>query len=156
MARVFVIVGGLLVLVLLAALIAPLFINWTGYRADFEREASKILGRPVTVAGEASARLLPFPSLSFTNVRVGEDVENPALTIEQFSMDAELSPFLSGEVLIFDMRMTKPRGVVVIDESGQIDWTLRANSPFDPGNVRIENLVVEGGQFDVIDRAAGR
>ncbi|MGL4489143.1 MAG: AsmA-like C-terminal region-containing protein, partial [Rhizobiaceae bacterium] len=46
--------------------------------------------------------------------------------------------------------------VVVIDESGQIDWTLRANSPFDPGNVRIENLVVEGGQFDVIDRAAGR
>ncbi len=142
--------------VLMAALIAPLFIDWTNYRADFEREATKILGRPVKVAGDASARILPFPSLSFSNVRVGEDIENPALTIERFSMDAELAPFLSGEVLIFDMRMTKPRGVVVVDADGKIDWTLRPNSPFDPGNVRIENLVVEGGNFDLIDEAAGR
>jgi AsmA family len=152
----FVIVGGLVVAVLMAALLAPLFIDWTSYRADFEREASKILGRPVKVAGDANARILPFPSLSFTNVRVGEDIENPALTIERFSMDAELSPLISGEVLIFDMRVTRPRGVIVIDENGQIDWTLRPNSPFDPSNVRIENLVIEGGQFDLVDQAAGR
>jgi uncharacterized protein involved in outer membrane biogenesis len=152
----FVVIGGFVVAVLIAALVAPLFIDWTGYRADFEREASKILGRPVKVAGEAKARILPFPSLAFTNVRVGEDIENPALTIEQFSMDAELAPFLSGEVLIFDMRVTKPRGIIVIDKSGKIDWTLRPNSPFNPGNVRIENMVVEGGQFDLVDEAAGR
>jgi hypothetical protein len=156
LARLFVIVGGLLVAVLMAALLAPLFIDWTSYRANFEREASKILGRPVKVAGEASARILPFPSLSFTNVRVGEDIENPALTVERFSMDAELAPFLSGEVLIYDMRVVRPRGIIVLDKAGKIDWTLRPNSPFDPGNVSIENMVVEGGQFDLIDRAAGR
>jgi len=42
---VFVIVGGLLVLVLTAALVAPYFIDWTSYRAAFEREAGRILGR---------------------------------------------------------------------------------------------------------------
>jgi hypothetical protein len=152
----FVIVGGLVVAVLMAALLAPLFIDWTSYRSDFEREASKILGRPVKVAGEASARLLPFPSVSFSNVRVGDDIENPALTVEQFSMDAELAPFLSGEVLIYDMRVTKPRGIIILDETGKIDWTLRPNSPFDPGNVSIENMVVEDGRFDLVDRAAGR
>jgi uncharacterized protein involved in outer membrane biogenesis len=73
LARLFVIVGGFVVLLLLAALIAPLFIDWTGYRANFEAEASKILGRPVVVAGAASARLLPFPSVTFEDVRVGDD-----------------------------------------------------------------------------------
>jgi hypothetical protein len=45
LARLFVIFGGLLVLALCAALVVPYFIDWTGYRADFEREASAILGR---------------------------------------------------------------------------------------------------------------
>ncbi|HEY4193296.1 MAG TPA: hypothetical protein VGM46_11680, partial [Mesorhizobium sp.] len=61
LARLFVIVGGLLVLALCAALVGPYFVDWTGYRADFEREASVILGRKVTVQGDATARLLPFP-----------------------------------------------------------------------------------------------
>ena len=69
LARAFVIVGGLVVLVLLAALVVPLFVDWTSYRADFEREASAILGRKVTVAGKASARLIPFPSVTFTDVK---------------------------------------------------------------------------------------
>ncbi len=58
--RIFVIVGGLLVLLLTAALVVPPFVDWSGYRADFEREASRILGRPVHVTGDVSARLLPF------------------------------------------------------------------------------------------------
>ncbi len=139
----------------MAALIAPLFIDWTGYRANFEAEATKILGRPVKVVGAASARLLPFPSVTFENVRVGEDVENPVLTVDRFSMDAELAPFLSGEVLIFDMRVTRPRGVVTVGEDGAIDWALRPDSPFDPRQVRIENLVVDGGQIDFVNEVTG-
>jgi hypothetical protein len=33
----------------------------------------------------------------------------PAMTVSRFSMDAELAPFLSGEVLIFDMRVESPK-----------------------------------------------
>ena len=51
LARLFVIFGGLLVLALTVALVGPYFIDWTTYRADFEREASAILGRKVTVEG---------------------------------------------------------------------------------------------------------
>jgi hypothetical protein len=45
LARLFVIFGGLFVLALCAALVGPYFIDWSGYKADFEREASAILGR---------------------------------------------------------------------------------------------------------------
>jgi uncharacterized protein involved in outer membrane biogenesis len=68
----FVIIGGLVVAVLMAALLAPYFVDWTGYKASFEAEASKIFGRPVKVAGAASARLLPFPSVTFSNVRIAK------------------------------------------------------------------------------------
>ena len=68
LARLFVIVGGLFVLALCAALVGPYFVDWTSYRSDFERQASAVLGRKVTVLGEASAKLLPFPSVTFTDV----------------------------------------------------------------------------------------
>ena len=76
-------------LALFAALIAPYFIDWSSYRTAFEAEASRIIGQPVKVRGDADARLLPFPSVTFSDVVVGDEAE-PAMTISRFSMDAEL------------------------------------------------------------------
>ena len=39
--RLFVIVGGLIVLALTVALVGPYFVDWTSYRADFERQAAR-------------------------------------------------------------------------------------------------------------------
>jgi uncharacterized protein involved in outer membrane biogenesis len=73
LARIFVIIGGLLVVALFVALIAPLFINWTDFRTDFEREASRIMGKPVVVHGSVDARLIPFPTVTLNDVRVGAE-----------------------------------------------------------------------------------
>jgi len=157
LARLFVIVGGLLVLVLLAALAVPPFIDWTGYRADFEREASAILGRKVTVRGDATARLLPFPSVTFTDVVVSGGAEGqPAMTVDTFSMDAELAPFLRGEVLIFDMRLERPRATIAIGEDGTVDWAMRPSSPFDPAQIAVEKLTISDGEVEVRHGAGGR
>ena len=64
--RLLVTLGGLVAIVLTAALIGPLFVDWTGFRTDFETQASRILGKKVTVHGSVSARLLPFPSVSLS------------------------------------------------------------------------------------------
>ncbi|KQU98023.1 AsmA protein [Mesorhizobium sp. Root102] len=157
LARLFVIFGGLFVLVLCAALVVPYFIDWTGYRADFEREASAILGRKVTVQGDATARLLPFPSVTFSNVAVaGGPNGQPAMTVETFSMDAELAPFLRGEVLIFDMRLVRPKATIDIANDGTVDWAMRPSSPFDPNQVSIEKLTVTEGQIELRHAAGGR
>ena len=157
LARLFVIFGGLFVLVLCAALVVPYFIDWTGYRGDFEREASTILGRKVTVKGDATARLLPFPSVTFSNVEVaGGPKGQPAMTVETFSMDAELAPFLRGEVLIFDMRLVHPKAIINVAGDGTVDWTLRPSTPFDPGQIAIEKLSVTEGQIELRHAAGGR
>lgn len=157
LARLFVIVGGLFVLVLCAALVGPYFVDWTSYRADFEREASAILGRKVTVQGNATARLLPFPSVTFSDVSVaGGPQGQPAMTVETFSMDAELAPFLRGEVLIFDMRLVRPKATIDIAADGAVDWAMRPSSPFDINQVSIEKLTVTDGQIALRHEAGGR
>ncbi|MBE1717213.1 MULTISPECIES: AsmA family protein [Mesorhizobium] len=157
LARLFVIFGGLFVLVLCAALVVPYFVDWTGYRAEFEREASAILGRKVTVQGDATARLLPFPSVTFSNVAVaGGPNGQPAMTVETFSMDAELAPFLRGEVLIFDMRLVHPKATIDIANDGTVDWAMRPSSPFDLNQISIEKLTVTEGQIELRHAAGGR
>lgn len=150
LARTFVTIGGLVVLALVVALVAPLFIDWTSYRADFERQASAILGRPVAVAGSASARLIPFPSVTFTDVRVGGGAGEPAMTAESFSMDAELAPFLSGNILIFDMRIDRPRARIVVAADGSVDWTARPETGFDPAKVALEKVTITDGEISII------
>ena len=123
LSRILVFVGGLLVVALFAALIAPLFIDWTDFRKDFEREASRIMGKPVVVHGSVDARLMPFPSVTLNDVRVGQSESGePLIQVEHFSMDAELAPFLSGEALIFDMRLEQPKAKVRLLPDGTLDW----------------------------------
>lgn len=154
--RIFVIVGGLLVLLLTAALVVPPFVDWSGYRAEFEREASQILGRPVHVTGDVSARLLPFPSVAFSDVRVGADNDHPVMTVDTFSMDAELMPFLRGQLLIFDMRVERPQATISLDKDGKVDWAIRPSTPLDPAKIKVERLSITDGKATLVDRASGR
>ena len=148
--RLFVILGGLVVTVLVAALVAPLFIDWTGYRARFEAEASRLIGQPVRVAGDASARLIPFPSVTFTDVEVGPSAA-PVMRARRFSMDAELAPFLQGRVLIFDMRVEEPQVTLTLDERGVPVWPERGEAPVDPARIALENARISGATITLVD-----
>lgn len=144
-------------LALTVALAAPYFIDWTSYRADFEREAGRILGREVRVEGTASARLLPFPSVTFTDVTVaGREPGEPAMTVETFSMDAELAPFMRGEFLIFDMRLVRPSVLVDVAGDGSVDWAMRPSVPIGASNISLEKLTVSEGRLVLRHAASGR
>ncbi|PWV99163.1 AsmA-like protein [Hoeflea marina] len=144
-------------LALFSALIGPYFVDWGSYRTAFETEASRILGQPVKVRGSADARLLPFPSLTFSDVAVGEGADGqPMMTIDRFSMDAELAPFLRGEVLIFDMRVDNPTATVRILPDGTIDWALK-HRPATPGEtVVLEKVTVSDARIRLVDDQNGR
>lgn len=153
----FVFFGSLLVLVLFAALIGPYFIDWSSYRENFEKQASHILGQKVRVLGSADARLVPFPSVSFDNVVVGEGKDGePMMTVDRFSMDAELAPFLSGEIRIFDMRIENPRAVVRLSAEGELDWALRSEKTLPGSALVLENIGVVNGEVIVLDEQNAR
>ena len=55
--RFLVFLGGVIVVVLFVALLAPLFIDWTDFRKNFEDQASRIIGKKVTVHAEQKVDL---------------------------------------------------------------------------------------------------
>ncbi|MFB2550794.1 AsmA family protein [Ensifer soli] len=157
LARILVSIGGLLVVALFAALIAPFFVDWTSFRLDFEREATRIMGKPVKVHGSVDARLIPFPSVTLNDVRVGaaEDGQ-PLIEVAHFSMDAELAPFLSGEALIFDMRLEQPKARIRLLPDGTLDWARGSRASIPAKTVVLENVSITDGSIDFIDEQTGR
>jgi len=151
--RLFVWLGSLLVLALLAALVVPPFFDWDRFRTGFEQEASRVLGQPVKVGGGTTARLLPLPSVTFSDIRVGDDKE-PMLTAESFHINVELAPLLKGDVVIVDMNMIEPKLDVRIAADGTMDWSLRregAASLVSAEDVAVENISVSKGIVRVRD-----
>ena len=112
-------------IVLFAALIVPWFVNWDRYKTNFEQEATRILGHPVHVGGTAHVSILPSPSLTFTDVEVGDPGALPMMTIERFSATIELTPLLQGEIRVVAMKLDSPTVRVSVDETGVVDWTKR-------------------------------
>lgn len=157
LSRLMLIIGGLVVAALFAALIAPLFIDWTSFREEFEREASRIMGRSVVVHGSVDARLLPFPSVTLNDVRMGEAEDGqPMVEVARFSMEAELAPFLSGEALIFDMRLEEPKARVRLFADGTLDWARGRKSDIPARTVVLENITISGGEIELVDEQTGR
>ncbi|WP_343066597.1 AsmA family protein [Gellertiella hungarica] len=155
--RILVFLGGLLVLLLFAALLAPLFVDWTGFRQQFEDQASRIIGKKVVVHGSVDARILPFPSITMNDVWVGSEPDGkPQVRVARFSMDAELAPVLSGEALIFDMRIEDMEARIRLLPDGTLDW-MRGSRPVIPArSIVLENVRLRNGNITFIDEQSGR
>ncbi|MDP9836797.1 uncharacterized protein involved in outer membrane biogenesis [Neorhizobium huautlense] len=149
--------GGLVVVALFTALFAPFFLDWSSFRTEFENQASRILGKKVTVHGNVDARILPFPSVTMHDVRIGRDTDGtPQVQAAEFSMDMELAPFMSGEARIFDMRIVRPKARIRVLPDGTLDWT-RGSSPVIPArNVVLEDVHITDAEIEFIDEQTGR
>jgi len=155
--RFLVFIGFLLVVVLFGALIAPSFVDWDRFRSEFEIQATRIIGQPVKVGGDTRVQFLPLPFLSFQGLEVGEnDDGSPLMTVEEFSLNAELFPFLSGEVRIVDMEMRKPHVNLQVDENGTIAWTNPEVQIVKPEQINIEKLNVVDGSISIEGLTGGR
>ncbi|MBB99588.1 MAG: ArsR family transcriptional regulator [Rhodobacteraceae bacterium] len=149
-----------MIAVLLAALIGPFFIDWTAYRSTFEDYGERLLGHRVAVMGDAEMRLLPTPTLTFSDVRVGEP-EDPLLAVSRFAVRIELPPLLKGEVRIIDMTLDEPSLRLSLDEQGRLDWFTGLNRDgflrdVDPDLVMLERATIRDGRLSVVDARSGR
>ncbi|MGE7368261.1 AsmA family protein [Neorhizobium sp. NPDC001467] len=149
--------GGLVVLALFTALLAPFFLDWSSFRTEFETQASRILGKKVTVHGNVDARILPFPSVTMHDVRIGRDTDGtPQVQADEFSMDMELAPFLSGEARIFDMRIVRPKARIRVLADGTLDWTRGGRADIPARNVVLEDVHITDAAIEFIDEQTGR
>ena len=142
-----------IIAILFGALLGPLFVDWSAYRQVFEDEATKVLGHPVRVLGDADARFLPIPSVTFSDVRVGESEGQSLLQVEKISIHMELMPLLRGEFEIIDVIVDRPVGSATIDDAGRLDWFLTTNSDrtIEPEKVIFKRVQINNGTLRLVD-----
>lgn len=145
-------IGVSIILALCVALVGPMLVDWTAYRAAFEAEAAQILGHPVTVRGTADARILPYPSLRFSDVTIGEDAAEPLMTVGEFDVEIELFPLLSGVINVTAMHMIRPELNVRIADDGTFEWIpAERGVAIDPGRVHLAQVDIVDGSIHLSD-----
>ena len=140
-----------LIIALVAALVGPLFIDWSNYRPVIEAEASRLIGAPVHVAGPIDGRLLPSPRLTLHDVTVGDG--GKAIRAGELNVQFALTPLMRGEWQAEDLRLSNPQITVGVDAGGHLQLP-RFAFGFAPDALTIERLEVEGGRL-VVKNARG-
>jgi len=93
--------GTSLIVLLTAALIGPMFIDWSNYHGILERYGSELAGRAVKIEGSVRIRLLPSPVLRVNDVRIANlETATAADFVKAQSIEIRLglSPLLKGRV----------------------------------------------------------
>lgn len=152
-------IGMALVLALAAAVVGPMVVDWTVYRATIEAQATRALGADVRIGGDIDVRLLPSPRVALTDVAIGP-ADAPLLTAAAVDVDVALSPLLSREVRILTLSLDRPVATLRIAEDGGFSVPTLAAPPAlaaigSPQNVTIEALSLADGTLTVEDERTG-
>ena len=154
--------GILLVTVVAALLLAPLVIDWNGYRADLENYGRKLTGRDVTISGDITARLFPWPKFVVEDVHIANP---PGLQEKEFASAARivvrmtLAGLFNGSVDVESIDVEQPAAAIERLESGNGNWSFSPAADLAGGNlmerVKLDRITLLGGKLRFIDRRRG-
>jgi AsmA protein len=92
-----IVVGGLIVLAVVAALVVLLSVDPNAYRGDIERLAEQKTGRHLQIGGKLDLKLFPYLAISISDVQLGNAPgygRSPFLAVHQVSVGVRLLPIL--------------------------------------------------------------
>lgn len=93
------VLAAVLILILVAALVAPPFINWGAHRAAIDAALGRAAGTELRTEGAIAVRLLPSPRVRVEHLQLGDDgVDGPSLSARTVEAEVALTSLLRGEV----------------------------------------------------------
>ncbi|UCF83856.1 MAG: AsmA family protein [Desulfobacteraceae bacterium] len=122
---VLILVGILIVLIVSALLIIPLFVDVKQYKPQIEEQVSKATGRPFTLGEDLNLTLFPWAGLSFTGLHLGNPPdfkEKDLLTVKSFEVRVKLLPLLTKDIQVKRFIMEGPRIVLEKNKKGRGNW----------------------------------
>ncbi|MBN9315988.1 MAG: AsmA family protein [Devosia sp.] len=152
--RLFIIVGVVAILAIVAAFVVPSFIPWGAYRDRLATIAAEALGTPVRIKGEVSFSLLPQPRLKLADVSAGPE-QAPNLKVESVEADFSLIDFLRDRYNVTRLVLGHPTVTINVGEDGSIDTGLALAKAVE-SNIAIANAAISGGRVELNDHRTGQ
>lgn len=149
------VLAGLVILILVAAVAAPPFVDWRLHRGWVEAGIARGTGLAIRTDGDLAVRFLPTPRIEIGSLEAGS-AEGVALDASGVSVELALTPLLHGEWRVLAAHAERAE-VTLPDGTGGPDgstWTFpRALLPAGPGlDVAIDDLSVAELTVAVRDR----
>jgi AsmA protein len=119
------IAGGIVVLILLIMLIAPLFINVDKYRPQIEAAIAERTGRQATL-GTIHVRLLPTATAIVDGVQLGNPkgfATGNLLSVDEIKGGLSLGALLHGDIHVTSLTLVHPKLTLEQDENGQVNYS---------------------------------
>ena len=129
------IIGGCLIVIVIAALILiPMFVDIQKYKPQIEEQVAKATGRTFTLGGDLNLSLFPWASLSFSDLHLGNPAgfeEKDFVTVESFDARVKLLPLLFKDIQVKRFVLKGARIVLETIKDGRSGWEFKAKAPAD-------------------------
>ena len=154
-----IVVGALVVLVIVALLVIPMFVDVQQYKPVIEKKVSEATCRPFLINGDLKLSLFPWVGLAFSNLHLGNPPgfqEKDLLSIKSFEVKVKLIPLISKHIQVKRFIVEGLRVALEKNKDGRANWDgigkpspeASPESPEEKGAaLPIESLAV--GEFDV-------
>jgi AsmA protein len=141
MKKLLIVIGGLVVLVIAALLIAPMVIPVDTYKDEILAQVEKATGREARIDGDFGISL--FPTVKFTagkfslaNAKGGK--ADKMVSLEQLNVQVAIFPLISGNVVIDSFVLDKPVINLEVDAQGRPNWVFTPAAGADAGKAAPE------------------
>lgn len=121
----FILLGGLVVLMLAAVLIVPKIIDVQQYKPMIEEKVAQATGRPVTLGGDLNLSLFPWVGIEFSDFQLGnpKGFESEGFVkVKSFEAHVKVMPLLSREVQVSSFVLDSPEIYLEKRKDGIANW----------------------------------
>jgi uncharacterized protein involved in outer membrane biogenesis len=123
--RIGITLGSLIILVILALIIVPLFIDIQKFKPAIEQQVTKATGRAFTIGGDLKLSLFPLAGIAFSDVHLGNPdgfTEKDFISVKSLDMKVKLMPLLSKDIQVRRFVLVGPRIVLEKTKDGKASW----------------------------------
>ncbi len=114
------IAGGVVFLIVIAAIVAVLLFDINSYKSQIETAASEATGLDVRIKGEMGLAFFPF-GISAKDIHVANK-ESEILSLESLKLRAEFIPLLKKQLKVTTCELVKPAITIVKDAEGKYNF----------------------------------
>jgi AsmA protein len=151
------IAGGVVVLIVIAAIVAILLFDINAYKSKIETAASEATGLDVRIKGRMGLSFFPF-GLSAKDIHVANK-GSEILSLEYLKLRAELIPLLKKQLKVTACELVKPAVTIVRDAEGKYNFegAEKKSSKEAPGTVfSLGELKLSKGALVYLDKKTGK
>src|SRR5260221_2268041 len=159
--------GGLLLLLLAAAVYLALFFDPNAHKAELQRLVHEQTGRELELPGELSLKLFPWVAIETGRATLGNAAgfgAEPMVEIEHARLGLKLLPLLHRKVEVAAIRLDAPTIRLAVDGTRRSNWAELGGKSATPAaegaggalsSISVAGVEINRGTVLYVDRGAG-